>query len=128
MAESYSVEAILTARDAGFEAGMKAAQKSTLSLGKVLKSGIGFGAMVAIGNKAVSVVTSGLSEIVGGLNESSAAWKTFEGNMSMNDHSKKEIASTRKELQKFAEQTIYSSSDMASTYAQLDAVGTKSTT
>ena len=88
MAESYSVEAILTARD----------------------------------------VTSGLSEIVGGLNESSAAWKTFEGNMSMNDHSKKEIASTRKELQKFAEQTIYSSSDMASTYAQLDAVGTKSTT
>lgn len=128
MAESYSVEAILTARDAGFEAGMKAAQKSTLSLGKVLKSGIGFGAMVAAGNKAVSVVTSGLSEIVGGLNESSAAWKTFEGNMSMNDHSKKEIASTRKELQKFAEQTIYSSSDMASTYAQLDAVGTKSTT
>ena len=107
---------------------MKAAQKSTLSLGKVLKSGIGFGAMVAVGNKAVSVVTSGLSEIVGGLNESSAAWKTFEGNMSMNDHSKKEIASTRKELQKFAEQTIYSSSDMASTYAQLDAVGTKSTT
>lgn len=128
MAESYSVEAILTARDAGFEAGMKAAQKSTLSLGKVLKSGIGFGAMVAVGNKAVSVVTSGLSEIVGGLNESSAAWKTFEGNMSMNGHSKKEIASTRKELQKFAEQTIYSSSDMASTYAQLDAVGTKSTT
>ncbi|RGH23133.1 hypothetical protein DWV72_07340 [Firmicutes bacterium AF12-30] len=128
MAESYSVEAILTARDAGFEAGMKAAQKSTLSLGKVLKSGIGFGAMVAVGNKAVSVVTSGLSEIVGGLNESSAAWKTFEGNMSMNGHLKKEIASTRKELQKFAEQTIYSSSDMASTYAQLDAVGTKSTT
>lgn len=128
MAESYSIEAVLTARDAGFEAGMKAAQKSTLSLGKVLKSGIGFGAMVAVGNKAVSVVTSGLSEIVGGLNESSAAWKTFEGNMSMNGHSKKEIASTRKELQKFAEQTIYSSSDMASTYAQLDAVGTKSTT
>lgn len=128
MAESYSIEAILTARDAGFEAGMKAAQKSTLSLGKVLKSGIGFGAMAAVGSKAVSVVTSGLSEVVGGLNESSAAWKTFEGNMSMNGHSKKEIASTKKELQKFAEQTIYSSSDMASTYAQLDAVGTKSTT
>lgn len=128
MAETYSIEAILTARDAGFEAGMKAAQKSTQSLGAVLKKGIGFGAMMAIGNKAVSVVTSGLSEIVGGLNESSAAWKTFEGNMSMNGHSKKEIARTKKELQKFAEQTIYSSSDMASTYAQLDAVGTKSTT
>lgn len=128
MAESYSVEAILSARDAGFEAGMKAAQKSTESLGAVLKKGIGFGAMMAIGSKAVSVVTSGLSDIVSGLNESSAAWKTFEGNMQMNNHSKKEIASTRKELQKFAEQTIYNSSDMASTYAQLDAVGTKHTT
>ena len=128
MAETYSVEAILTARDAGFEAGMKAAQKSTQSLGAVLKKGIGFGAMMAIGNKAVSVVTSGLSEIVSGLNESSAAWKTFEGNMEMNNHLRKEIVSTKKELQKFAEQTIYSSSDMASTYAQLDAVGTKSTT
>jgi hypothetical protein len=37
MPETYSVEAILTARDAGFEAGMKAAQKSTQSLGAVLK-------------------------------------------------------------------------------------------
>lgn len=128
MAESYSVQAVLSAEDKGFTSGMKSAGAAVTSLGQKLKSGIGFGAMMAIGNKAVSVVTSGLSEIVGGLNESSAAWKTFEGNMSMNDHSKKEIASTRKELQKFAEQTIYSSSDMASTYAQLDAVGTKSTT
>ena len=52
--------------------------------------------MMAIGNKAVSVVTSGLSEIVSGLNESSAAWKTFEGNMEMNNHSRKEIVSTKK--------------------------------
>lgn len=128
MAESYSVQAVLSAEDKGFTSGMKSAGAAVTSLGQKLKSGIGFGAMMAIGNKAVSVVTSGLSEITSGLNESSAAWKTFEGNMSMNDHSKKKIASTRKELQKFAEQTIYSSSDMASTYAQLDAVGTKSTT
>lgn len=128
MAESYSVQAVLSAEDKGFTSGMKSAGAAVTSLGQKLKSGIGFGAMMAIGNKAVSVVTSRLSEITSGLNESSAAWKTFEGNMSMNDHSKKKIASTRKELQKFAEQTIYSSSDMASTYAQLDAVGTKSTT
>lgn len=128
MAESYSVQAVLSAKDKGFTSGMKSAGAAVTSLGQKLKSGIGFGAMMAIGNKAVSVVTSGLSEITSGLNESSAAWKTFEGNMSMNNHSKKKIASTRKELQKFAEQTIYSSSDMASTYAQLDAVGTKSTT
>lgn len=128
MAESYSVQAVLSAEDKGFTSGMKSAGAAVTSLGQKLKSDIGFGAMMAIGNKAVSVVTSRLSEITSGLNESSAAWKTFEGNMSMNDHSKKKIASTRKELQKFAEQTIYSSSDMASTYAQLDAVGIKSTT
>lgn len=45
MSESYSVEAILSARDAGFTAGMKAAQKSTESLGSILKKGIGFGAL-----------------------------------------------------------------------------------
>lgn len=128
MAESYSVQAVLSAKDKGFTSGMKSAGAAVTSLGQKLKSGIGFGAMMAIGNKAVSVITSGLSEITSGLNESSAAWKTFEGNMKMNNHSRKEIASTKKELQKFAEQTIYSSSDMASTYAQLDAVGTKSTT
>lgn len=128
MAESYSVEAVLSARDDGFIAGMKAAEKSTKSIGEKLKNGISFGAFMAIGNKAVSSVTNSLGEMVGGLNESSAAWKTFQGNMEMNNHTKKEIAATKKELQGFAEQTIYSSSDMASTFAQLDAVGTKNTT
>jgi hypothetical protein len=52
MSESYSVEAILSARDAGFTAGMKAAQKSTESLGSILKKGIGFGAFAAAGGRA----------------------------------------------------------------------------
>lgn len=128
MAESYSVEAILSARDAGFTAGMKAAQKSTESLGSILKKGIGFGAFAAAGGKAVSVVTSNLSGLVVGMNESSATWKTFTGNMTIAGKSTKQITKVRKNLQKFAEQTIYSSSDMASTYAQLAAVGTKNTT
>lgn len=128
MSESYSVEAILSARDAGFTAGMKAAQKSTESLGSILKKGIGFGAFAAAGGKAVSVVTSNLSGLVAGMNESSATWKTFTGNMTIAGKSTKQITKVRKNLQKFAEQTIYSSSDMASTYAQLAAVGTKNTT
>ena len=128
MAESYSVEAILSARDAGFTAGMKAAQKSTESLGSILKKGIGFGAFAAAGGKAVSAVTSNLSGLVAGMNESSATWKTFTGNMTIAGKSTKQITKVRKNLQKFAEQTIYSSSDMASTYAQLAAVGTKNTT
>ena len=128
MAESYSVEAILSARDAGFTAGMKAAQKSTESLGSILKKGIGFGAFAAAGGKAVSAVTNNLSGLVAGMNESSATWKTFTGNMTIAGKSTKQITKVRKNLQKFAEQTIYSSSDMASTYAQLAAVGTKNTT
>lgn len=128
MSESYSVEAILSARDAGFTAGMKAAQKSTESLGSILKKGIGFGAFAAAGGKAVSAVTSNLSGLVAGMNESSATWKTFTGNMTIAGKSTKQITKVRKNLQKFAEQTIYSSSDMASTYAQLATVGTKNTT
>ncbi|WP_153049530.1 tape measure protein, partial [Streptococcus suis] len=38
-----------------------------------------------------------------------------------------EIAGVKKELQSFATETIYSASDMASTYSQLAAVGIKST-
>ena len=46
----------------------------------------------------------------------------------MNGHTAAEIKSIKGELQDFAEATIYSSSDMASTFAQLEAVGTKNTT
>lgn len=128
MSESYSVEAILSARDAGFTAGMKAAQKSTESLGSILKKGIGFGAFAAIGSKATAVVGNSISDLIGGMNEASATWKTFSGNMTISGKTTKQTTKVRKDLQKFAEQTIYSSSDMASTYAQLAAVGTKNTT
>lgn len=128
MAESYSVEAILSARDAGFTAGMKAARKSTESLGSVLKKGLGFGAFAAIGSKATAVVGNSISDLIGGMNEASATWKTFSGNMTISGKTTKQTTKVRKDLQKFAEQTIYSSSDMASTYAQLAAVGTKNTT
>ena len=44
----------------------------------------------------------------------------------MNGHTIDEINSTKKALQQFAQQTIYSASDMSTTFAQLDAVGIKS--
>lgn len=128
MTESYSVEAVLSARDKGFAAGMRAAMGQTESLGSKLKSGIGFGAFMAIGSKAVSAVGNGLRGLLSEMSESSAAWKTFTGNMKMNGYTNKQIAATRSELSKFAVQTIYSASDMASTYSQLAAVGTKNTT
>lgn len=128
MAESYEVKAILSAYDKGFTAAMKNAEKSTQSLGSKIKSGLGFGALMAVGAKAFSTISNAAGGLVEEISASNAAWKTFEGNMGMLGKSKKEINSTKKELQKFAEQTIYSSSDMATTYSQLAAVGTKSCT
>lgn len=125
MSESYSVEAVLSARDKGFTSGMKSAFSAVSSLGSKVSSGIGFGVFSAIGSKAVGAVTSGVTGLIGEMNSSSAAWKTFNGNMKTFGK-ESQIPKVRKELQSFAEQTIYSSSDMASTYAQLAAVGVKS--
>ena len=127
MAESFSVQAILSAQDRGFTSAFKSAMGTVSNLKSTLTSGIGFGIMAGIGQKAFGAVTSSIGGMVSELNSSSAAWKTFNGNMSMVGKGADEIASVKKELQEFAEDTIYSASDMASTYAQLSAVGIKST-
>lgn len=127
MAESISLKAILSAQDKGFTSAFKSAMSSANSLKSTLTSGLGFGIMAGIGQKAFGTITSGIGGMVSELNSSSAAWKTFNGNMSMLGKGADEISSVKKELQEFAEDTIYSASDMASTYAQLSAVGIKST-
>lgn len=127
MAESFSVKAILSAADKGFTATMKAASGYVDNLKSTLTSGIGFGVMMAAGQKAFDVVSDGVTGLIGDMNTASAAWKTFEGNLKMNGKAEKDIKSIKNELQDFAEATIYSSSDMASTFAQLEAVGTKNT-
>lgn len=128
MAESYSVKAILSASDRGFSSAFKSAQSSAERLKSTLMSGLGFGIMTGIGQKAFSAITSGISGVTGELNESSAAWKTSNGNMQMIGKGTKSITKTRDELQDFATKTIYSASDMATTYSQLAAVGTKNCT
>lgn len=128
MAESYSVKAILSASDRGFSSAFKSAQSSAERLKSTLTSGLGFGIMTGIGQKAFSAITSGISGVTGELNESSATWKTFNGNMQMIGKGTKSITKTRDELQDFATKTIYSASDMATTYSQLAAVGTKNCT
>ena len=125
MAESYSVTAILSARDKNFSSVFGSAQGAADSLAGKLKSGLGFGVLTGIGMKAFSTLTSAASGFVGELESTSAAWKTFEANASRN-HGEAEIAAVKKELQDFATQTIYSASDMATTYGQLDAVGIQS--
>lgn len=125
MAESYSVTAVLSARDKNFSSVFGSAQGAADSLSKKLTSGLGFGVLTGIGMKAFSTLTSAASGFVGELEGTSAAWQTFEANAKRN-HGEDEIEAVKKELQDFATQTIYSASDMATTYAQLDAVGIRS--
>jgi len=92
------------------------------------KNMVGAMALVKLGSVALGAVKSGLGEILRGLNESSSTWQTFNGNMKAFGKSSQEINKVKKDLQSYAEATIYSSSEMASTYAQLAAVGVKNTT
>ena len=78
--------------------------------------------------QGVNALTGGFESIISDLDESSKAWQTFEGNMHEFGKSDEEIKKVKSELQDFAQKSIYSASDMASTYAQLAAVGTKNTT
>ena len=128
MAESFSVKAMLSAQDKGFTSTLRGAMKATESFGSKLKSGFNFGFIAGAGQKAFSLISNGASDLVSEINSSNAAWKTFTGNMKMIGKGEKEINSVKGELQKFAQETVYSSSDMASTFAQLSAVGVKNTT
>lgn len=95
--------------------------------GGLFKSMLGANVIGSGITKGISAIGNGVRSMVTELNESSKAWQTFDGNMQMLGKSPAQIASTKGDLQKFAQQTIYSASDMASTYSQLAAVGTKST-
>lgn len=131
--ESYSVEAILSAVDKNFTSTMKDADKTMNGLDSSSKNTRTSILDIAKGVGVFKVVQGGITlaknAIVGlgtELSASSATWKTFTGNMENLGKSKSEIASVKKELQDFATQTIYSASDMATTYSQLEAVGIKS--
>ncbi|QHJ85689.1 MAG: hypothetical protein [Caudoviricetes sp.] len=92
---------------------------------KELIAGSAIGGMIS---SSMSIASSGVRAFIGELNESTIAWSTFEGNMRQIGKSPAQINAAKSSLQKFAQDTIYSSSDMASTYSQLAAVGTKNTT
>lgn len=124
----FSVKAVLSAVDKNFSSTMKGAMGYANNLKSTLTSGIGFGIMMGAGQKAFQTISGGVTGLIGEMSSAGAAWKTFQGNMEMNGKTADEINSIKSELSDFATQTIYSASDMASTFAQLDAVGTKNTT
>ena len=102
--------------------------KSAGQAGGLFKSVLG-GTVIGTGiTKGIGLATSGIRGLISEMNESSKAWQTFEGNMSIIGKTPKQIKATENELSDYATKTIYSASDMSTTYAQLAAVGTKSTT
>ncbi|MCT0196543.1 hypothetical protein EFM06_01340 [Lactobacillus helveticus] len=100
------------------------AEKSSGGLFKSMAGGVAVGNMIS---KGMGLAGSGIRSMLGELNEASTSWQTFDGNMHQLGASDTQIAKAKAEMQQFAQQTIYSASDMSSTYAQLAAVGTKNT-
>nr|DAK52656.1 MAG TPA: tail tape measure [Caudoviricetes sp.] len=94
-------------------------------VGSVFKSVLGANLIGSALTTGIGTITSGIREMTSELNSSQKAWKTFEGNLQAFGRSAEEIKAAKEEMQDFATKTIYSASDMASTYSQLDAVGTK---
>ena len=127
MAESFSVKAILSATDRGFTSTIKNALHSV----KSLATNAAFGMAQGAGMAAFNALAGGARDLIGEIDSSNAAWKSFGSNMRIiygaSKETDAEIARVTSSLQDYAQKTVYSSSDMASTYAQLAAVGTKNT-
>ncbi len=134
MSDSYSLAATLSAKDQGFTSTLKAGIGTLDSLtakaaksGSVFKSVLGANVIGSGITKGLSLVSTGVRSLVSDLDESSKAWQVFQGNMEQLKMPTKDIQAAKKDMQQFAVQTIYSASDMASTYSQLAAVGIKNT-
>lgn len=125
---TYQVKAVFSAETNRFKSGVKAVTSSLSNLSGTLMGGIGFGALASIGSSAMTGISNSVRGLIGEISETNKAWKSFESNMKLSGMASSEIKSVQSDLQDFAAKTIYSSSDMASTFAQLYAVNNKTTT
>lgn len=74
----------------------------------------------------LGAVENGVSGIVHDLDDAQATWATFQNNLETAGLSADEIDHLKKKFQDYGAATIFSAGDMASAYAQLQAVGIKS--
>ena len=137
MAETYSVEAVLTAVDKGMSSTLNGLQKAINGLQKtsstfdtisnksssMFKSMLGANLVSSAIGSAVGSIKGSLGEMVGELNSSKKAWDTFDGNLSKLGWGKDQINEAKEAMQDYATKTIYSASDMASTFSQMAAIG-----
>ena len=131
---TFLVIAVLKADSSQFKSGVNQAKSalsglksSTSKMGSVFKGALGANLVAGGISKAISAISGGIGGMVTELNASKKAWDSFDGNMQILGKSDSQISRARKSMQAYAATTIYSASDMASTYAQLAAVGVKDT-
>ena len=128
MAESYSVKAILSAQDKNFSSIKKSCQGYANNLKTTLTGGLGFGAMAAIGGKAMSLVTNSVSDLSKETIETSDSMYKLQAAMRFSGYSEAEIqriAGATGTLKTYADKTVFSLQDVISTFGSLSANGIK---
>lgn len=128
MAESYSVKAILSAQDKNFSSIMKSCQGYANNLKTTLTGGLGFGAMAAIGGKAMSLVTNSVGDLSKETIETSDSMHKLQAAMRFSGHSEAEIqriAGATGTLKTYADKTVFYMQDVTSTFGSLSANGIK---
>ena len=124
MAESYSVKAILSAQDKNFSSIMKSCQGYASNLKSTLMGGLGFGAMAAIGGKAVSLVTNSVSDLSKETIETSDSMYKLQAAMRFSGYAEDEIqriAGATGSLKTYADKTVFSLQDVLSANGVKDA-------
>lgn len=128
MAESYSVKAILSAQDKNFSSIMKSCQGYANNLKTTLTGGLGFGAMAAIGGKAMNLVTNSISDLSKETIETSDSMYKLQAAMRFSGYAEDEIqriAGATGSLKTYADKTVFSLQDVLSTFGSLSANGVK---
>ena len=95
--------------------------------GGMFKSMLGANLVGSAVSKGMGLASAGVRSLYQTLNESDKSWQTFEGNMQQLGETPRVISKAQRSLEEFAKKSIYNPSEMASTYSQLKAVGTKNT-
>lgn len=128
MAESYSVKAILSAQDKNFSSVMRSCQGYANNLKTTLTGGLGFGAMAAIGGKAMSLVTNSVGDLSKETIETSDSMYKLQAAMRFSGYSEAEIqriAGATGTLKTYADKTVFSLQDVMSTFGAFSANGIK---
>ena len=127
MADSFSVKAILSAKDSGFSSTLKSCSSTLDSINDKI-SGFTFGMLTGAGQAAFSAISGGLQNLLGEAMETSDAMQKLQQAMRFSGESEKDIeriAGANGSLKTYADKTVFSLQDVMSTFGALSANGVK---